>query len=395
MVIKKQHFEQAWMTLMAAKLRSGLAMLGILIATAAIVTLLNCSLFATEKALAQFKSLGTDLIALSLFQSNHGETVAEIPVSTWRQLPKMIPAVKQIAPYISVYQPISFEGHLLHGTIIGADEVLPRIIQLSMARGRFVSALESYERVCVIGDGLATALQHQHFVDPMGQKIRIGDGLYTIIGVAKPWSENGFFSINVNEAVIVPLAGVRLLNRDAKITALVLRVKAKTRGDLIMTQLQQWVHQQSPKSELFIRSAKQIIDSMQKQRRIFTVLLATIGGIALLVGGIGVMNVMLISVSERKQEIGIRKAIGATQRDIQHLFLIESTLLAVFGGIVGLILGVGLSFVIAFFSHWEFHFLFMPLLIGFMISAGSGIFFGFYPARRAAYLQPMDSLRAE
>ena len=134
---------------------------------------------------------------------------------------------------------------------------------------------------------------------------------------------------------------------------------------------------------------------MRKQEGIFTLLLGFIGGISLLVGGIGVMNIMLVSVTERRREIGIRKAIGAKRRDIQSLFLSEAIILAIFGGICGVAIGTILSFAIAYFSNWSFHFLLWPPVIGFIVSAATGIFFGFYPAHRASLLDPITALRSE
>lgn len=134
---------------------------------------------------------------------------------------------------------------------------------------------------------------------------------------------------------------------------------------------------------------------MENQGQIFTLLLAVIGGISLLVGGIGVMNVMLVSVSERKKEIGIRKAVGAKNSEIQALFLVESVMLSLLGGILGVILGLIFTRILAYFSDWEFSIYLLPPLAGFLVSAATGIFFGFYPALRAAKLEPVVSLRSE
>ena len=123
--------------------------------------------------------------------------------------------------------------------------------------------------------------------------------------------------------------------------------------------------------------------------------LAVIGGISLLVGGIGVMNVMLVSVSERKKEIGIRKAVGAKNSEIQALFLVESVMLSLLGGVLGVILGLIFTRILAYFSDWNFSIYFLPPIAGFLVSAATGIFFGFYPARRAAKLEPVVSLRSE
>lgn len=392
------HFQQALVNLTAAKLRSFLAVLGILMGTAAVVALISCGQLATEKALAQFKALGTDLLAISAYQQGaekavHGED--EIPLAVWRKMPEQIPAILNIAPYSTLYQPTSYAGKDLQAAIIGADESLAQILSIKMAQGHFVSFVETFEHYCVIGHELAEQLERLNFVSPLGKQLRIGQALYTIIGIANPWKENGFFNENINQAVIIPIAGITLVSKDSKINNAVILLKPNSPIDKTIDQIKEIIAKEAPKLSIFPRSAKQIIESMESQGHIFTLLLTVIGSISLLVGGIGIMNVMLVSVSERKKEIGIRKAVGAKNSEIQALFLVESVLLSLVGGFLGVVLGLIFTRIMAYFSHWPFSVFFMPPLAGFVVSVATGIFFGFYPARRAARLEPMVSLRSE
>ncbi len=390
--------QQAVVNLTAAKLRSFLAVLGILVGTAAVVALISCGQLATEKALEQFKALGTDLLAIAVYQKNPSKSPSNsdsVSVEQWRKIPERIPYVVNLAPYSTAYQPLSFQGKLMQGVIIGADEHLAEIVKIKLAQGHFVSFVESFEHYCVIGDGLAQQIKQISFDDPIGKQLRIGQSLYTIIGVAEHWKENGFFNEDVNQAAIIPLAGIRLVSKDAKINNAVLELKPDSPIDNIIDEIKQFISSISPKLSVFPRSAKQIIASMESQGHIFTLLLGVIGGISLLVGGIGVMNVMLVSVSERKKEIGIRKAVGAKNSDIQALFLVESVMLSLVGGILGVILGLIFTWIVAYFSAWTFTIYILPPLAGFLVSAATGIFFGFYPARRAAKLTPVVSLRSE
>lgn len=392
------HTQQAMLTLMASKLRSFLAILGVLVGTASVVALINCGQLATAKALAQFKTLGTDLLAVSVFQRAPDGSLGGddfISLNMWRQFPAMIPAIKEMAPYGTAYQPMSFQGKLVPGAIIGADETLASIIHIELANGRFVSALESFEHVCVLGHGFAKKLKEIQFDVKPGQQLHIGQSLYTIVGIAKPWKENGFFNEDVNQSVIIPIAGMALVSKDAKINNAIVLLKSNNNIDQVIEQIKRTIGTQAPKLSIFIRSAKQIIASMESQGQIFTLLLAVIGSISLLVGGIGIMNVMLVSVSERKKEIGIRKAIGAKNRDIQALFLVESVMLSLSGGLLGVIVGCIFTWIVAYFSHWPFTLYIIPPLAGFAVSVTTGVFFGFYPARRAAKLEPMVSLRSE
>ncbi|MCX7117879.1 MAG: ABC transporter permease [Legionellales bacterium] len=392
------HWQHAIVNVMAAKLRSFLAVLGILMGTAAVVALISCGQLATEKALSQFKALGTDLLAVSVYQkatTSVSGSQEHISLHFWRQIPRFIPAVLDIAPYSTAYQSMNFQGKSLTGVVIGADESLARIVHIDLFRGHFVSFVESFEHYCVIGDGLARQMKTVSMENPIGKQLQIGLALYTIIGIAAPWKENGFFNEDVNQAVIIPISGMVLVNKDAKINNAVLLLKPDIRIDEVILQIKQLLGKQAPKLNLFIRSAKQIIASMESQGRIFTLLLAVIGGISLLVGGIGIMNVMLVSVSERKKEIGLRKAVGAKNRDIKRLFLAESVMLSLLGGLFGVIVGLIFTVIVAYFSHWTFTFHLMPPLAGFGVSVITGIFFGYYPASRAAALDPIVSMRSD
>ncbi|KTD65601.1 ABC transporter permease [Legionella santicrucis] len=391
------HCQQAVVNLTAAKLRSFLAILGILVGTAAVVALISCGQLATEKALAQFKALGTDLLSVAVYSKTVGKqgNHESVSVAQWEQLAERIPYIMEMAPYSTAYQPISYQGKSMQGAVIGANEHLAKIVNIKLAAGHFVSFVDSYEHYCVIGANLARQIREISFDEPIGRQLRIGQSLYTIIGVAEPWKENGFFNEDINQAVIVPLAGINLISKDAKINNVILKLKPDSPIDEVIEEIKQIIGSTAPKLNVFTRSPKQIIASMESQGQIFTLLLAVIGGISLLVGGIGVMNVMLVSVSERKKEIGIRKAVGAKNSEIQALFLVESVMLSLLGGVLGVLLGLIVTRILAYFSGWNFAIYFLPPVAGFLVSAATGIFFGFYPARRAAKLAPVVSLRSD
>ncbi|HBI22406.1 MAG TPA: ABC transporter permease [Legionella sp.] len=391
------YFQQACINSTAAKLRSFLAILGILMGTASVVALLSCGQLATEQALTVFKTLGTDLLAINMDQSNtlQHQTQDEMNVRRWHQLARQVTGIKNIAPFASTFQEVSYRGHVLDGVIIGADETLAEILHISMAKGYFVSFVDSIEHYCVIGEGMAQQIRKTSLDDPLGQQIQIGPHIYTIIGIAAHWTENAFFNYDVNQAVITPLNGMGLISADAAMNNAIISLQPDVSIDKVVSQVKGVLTQIAPKKTVFIRSAKQMIASMESQGRIFTLLLAVIGGISLFVGGIGVMNVMLVSVTERKKEIGIRKAVGAKARDIQSLFLMESVLLGLSGGILGVVCGALLTCVIAHVNDWPFHFYFTPPLAGFGVSVAAGVFFGYYPAKRAAHFEPIVSLRGE
>lgn len=389
--------QQAWVNLRVAKLRTFLAILGLLVGTASIVALISCSLLATEKALAQFKAFGTNLIALTVLQpdteSHHGTDT--IPLSVWTTLPTRVEHLQDIAPYSVAHLRVSSRGHLLDATIIGVDQSLLSILHIKIKTGRFISSLETFERVCVIGHGLAQAIQEFSMEVPLNKQLKIEDTLYTIVGVTNAWKGNGIFYEDIDHAVMIPIKGMPAVNKETKINNAVMRLDSENNVDAAIEQVSQLLHIQMPNISIFARSAKQIIAGVESQGKIFTLLLAVIGSISLLVGGIGVMNVMLISVSERKKEIGIRKALGARKNAIRALFLTESIILSILGGVFGVVIGVCFTLVMAYCSHWPFMIYGNPIVIGLSVSVGTGVFFGFYPAHRAAQLEPMASLRSE
>ncbi|MDP3561534.1 MAG: ABC transporter permease [Legionellaceae bacterium] len=393
-----RYSQQAYFNLIALKLRTSLAVLGILVGTAAIVALISCGQLATEKAMAQFKSLGTDLIAVSVIDEtstplNREEN--EIPLQMWRQLPSMVSEIQHISPYNSAYQPVRFQGRKLDTSIIGVDESLASIINIHPEKGRFVSSLESFERFCVIGHKLAEQLKQINAHDPLGQRLQIDREIYTIVGITAPCEQNNFFTEDIDAAIMIPIVGMKQINKNNKVTNALILLKTDKNIDAIIEHIQYVINIQRPNLNLYFRSAKQIIASMESQRLIFTLLLSVIGSVSLFVGGIGVMNVMLVSVSERKKEIGIRKAIGARKGEIQSLFLVESVILSLLGGILGVALGLIFTWIVSYFNQWTFKIDVTPVLIGFTVSVVTGVFFGFYPARCASRLEPIVSLRSE
>jgi putative ABC transport system permease protein len=397
-VILIEHFSQAMANLYYSKLRSFLAVLGIMVGTASVVALVTSGELATRKALEQFKSLGTDLLAISVYStksSSHPSPANSISAKEWQQLRQEVPNVEIVAPYTTVYEPISFQGRAIRATIVAADASLKDVIKIQTEQGNFVSYLDTYEKYCYIGQDIAKKIREYTIASPVGQQLFIGKSVYTIIGVAKHWMENSFFNSDVNKSIFIPLRGVNMINANATINNAILRLKPKTNIDSENDAIRLFITRHAPELSFFPRSAKQIIKSMESQGKIFTLLLGLIGGISLLVGGIGVMNVMLVSVMERKREIGIRKAIGAHKKDIRLLFLIESMVLALFGGLLGVLLGLLASYIICLFTHWQFVFFLQPPLVGFLVSAVTGIFFGVYPAFRASNLDPIQTLRVD
>lgn len=385
--------------LTATKMRTILAMLGILVGTASVVAMVSTGQMATEQALAQFKVLGTDMMAISLSsQENAGagssSTNEQFDVKKALSIQSASPLIALLAPYTMLYADISYRGIPINGSIIGTTQSAARVVRIKMAQGRFISDLDRFEPYCVIGKKVFDTIKSVE-KNPVGTQIRLGDNIFTIIGVADTWPENAFFYQDLNNAIIVPILTSSLLSKYSSIDNIVMRLKPNSNITQLQNDITRYVKIIAPDKKLFFRSAKELIKSMSAQHQVFTLLLAAIGSISLLVGGIGVMNIMLVSVLERRREIGIRLALGARRKEIQLMFLNEAILLSLAGGILGIITGLLASFIIAEFAHWTFEVFFYPPLIGFAVSVLIGVFFGFYPAHQASKLDPIQTLRAE
>ena len=183
--------------------------------------------------------------------------------------------------------------------------------------------------------------------------------------------------------------------RNIQIQNILFQLHHDTPLDPVKTQLQNVISKITPNTQIRFHDPQQIIDIVGKQRSTFTWLLSAIGGISLLVGGIGVMNIMLVSVIERRREIGIRMAVGARRKDILEMFLIEAVVLTLLGGLLGVILGTATTFILALSSGWEYSFHLLPAALGFIVSAAVGVFSGLYPSYRASRLDPIATLQSE
>lgn len=391
------HIREALTNLFSAKLRSLLAILGILVGTGSVVALISSSQLATDHALAQFKKLGTNLLAVMLSssqtQGGSGQNRSLNP-EDMLTIQQQIPAIEKIVPYTMLFQSMHFQDIQFNGQILGATEALADIVKINMQQGRFVSFLDQNSFFCVVGHDIGEQIR-AHGLNPINQQISVGNQLLTIIGVADRWEPNLFLFANVNEGIIIPLSLSFLLNPQLQIQNILLQLHPNVPLDPVKTQLQTVIPKLAPDTQVRFHDPQQIIDVVTKQRSTFTWLLSAIGGISLLVGGIGVMNIMLVSVIERRREIGIRMAVGARRKDILEMFLIEAVVLTLLGGLLGVVLGTVTTLILALSSGWEYSFHFMPAALGFIVSAAVGVFSGLYPSYRASRLDPIATLQSE
>lgn len=394
------HIQEGLRNLYYSKLRSILALLGILVGTASVVAMVLGGELATQEALRQFKSLGTDLFAMSINQSYEEKPIVANKTEslTLTEAVNLYAQNKNIlnaAPYTQLFFPVSYEGHMINAISMGVTDAFFNILHVAIAQGRKISIADQFNFYCVIGEAVYKELKQINFASPIGKNIQIGKQIFKIVGIAKTWPENSFVYADINHSILLPIQASLVMSKNSMINNIVMKLASETDIELLQFHLEKSLKKIAPDKQASFRSAKEIIAKMQKQNDILTIFLGLIGSISLLVGGIGVMNIMLVSVVERRREIGIRLAVGAKPWDIQILFLIEAIMLSLIGGTIGVLLGMIIAYIIAIFSNWEFTLFWWPPIAGFCVSVAVGIFFGFYPAYLASKLNPIEALRAE
>jgi len=355
---------------------------------------------ATNEALKQFKSLGTDLLAVSINAvSQHNQADSgkseHLSLDDAVSLSQAEAGILELAPYTQVFESIAYEGKAINAVTLGVTKSFADIMQIKMQRGRFVSLADRYAFFCVIGQDIYKEMRLISQKEPIGQQLQVGKNMFVVVGIAEPWTESSFLYTNIDNAVLIPVMASTLISKYASIQNIVMRLSPQANIPKIESALTARIQELLGDKQIFFRSAKELIEKMRKQSDIMTIFLGLIGSISLIVGGIGVMNIMLVSVMERRREIGIRLAVGATRRDIALLFLMEAVMLSLLGGVIGVIIGVLTAWLIAWFSQWEFTLFLLPPFVGFSVSVIVGIFSGFYPAYLASKMNPIDALRSE
>ncbi len=386
----KQIIVEASGNLASAKQRTVLALIGIIIGTGSVIAMINIGTIVQEEALRQFRELGTNIINVKSAPTQaNGFVLADVLA-----LPQRVPLVEAVAPTALAGGTAVVHGHSAGLSVVGMTVSLGDIVKLSAAQGRLLSPFDDNESYAVIGAQFSRNLPGDNKPMAIGDRIAVNGQVFTVLGVLRPVPFNTLFPIDFNGAMLVPLHTIRRIAAGAPIGNIMVRLQSDLQVGQAVAQINQYFAPATHGTPLEINTAEQLIGTMQKQMQLFTLMLGSIGSISLLVGGIGVMNVMLVSVTERRQEIGIRLAIGARRFDIQLLFLVESVLLSIIGGVLGTGLGVGASALIAKLSGWQFVLSQFAIPLGAGVSIAVGVFFGFYPAVIASRLNPIEALRS-
>ena len=394
-MILRANIKEATRSLYSSKQRTVLALIGIIIGIGSVIAMVSIGKIVQTEALRQFMSMGTNILTIRKDTPGGGKD-SSIQLTTAFDIPSKCPAVVSVGPFISGSGSVSYRGKKLDGTaILGATESLSDLNKLGVKKGRFLSDLDQYSQYCVLGSTVAQSMKTLAGGEIIGQNLKIDDRIFTVIGYLDETSSGGLRSFDPNGAIFVHLTTLLRIQGTSEISNILAKVRDGSSNDSAKGQVNEFFGQHPKIKDVVITSPEEMVAQMEKQMKLYTLLLGAIGSISLIVGGVGVMNVMLVSVAERRKEIGIRRALGAKRADIKSQFLMESVILSLVGGVLGILLGLGVSFILAHFAKWEFSVSGFAVMLGFGVSSAVGIFFGYYPARQASKLDPIIALRSD
>jgi putative ABC transport system permease protein len=398
-------------SLSANKMRSGLTMLGIIIGVMSVIAMLSIGEGAQAAITAQIDSIGTNLLFIrpgSTRQGGVASAEGSAPTLTLEDAQALqgLPDIVGVSPEADSFGHVVYLGNNAVGRIIGATPDYLNVMNANVADGNFISNANVTARTSDVVLGSQIADELFNGVEPVGRTVRINNQPFRVIGVMQSKGGTGF--LNQDTQVFLPITAVmsrlsrgrfRGGNLVSDITVKMDSVSAQTAVTQEISDVLRQRHRLLFQNDFQIQSQQDILNTATQVTGILTIFLGGVAAISLIVGGIGIMNIMLVSVTERTREIGIRKAVGAHKRDILAQFLTEATILSLGGGIIGILLGMVIARLISGIQLGSstLNTVVSPssVILAVLFSAGVGLFFGSYPAIRAASLHPIDALRYE
>lgn len=392
------YIKEAARSLWATKQRSILALVGIVIGIGSVISLVSIGQIVANEATREFRSLGTDIVTLTI-DPKKGRAIPDLikQPAFYTGLVGHTRCVLESAPYseyqVSLQNRIeAAESEVISG--LGVSVEFQNVGRLELSAGRFLSPLDLERPYVVLGAKIAGFMGLRESPEVLiGKQIDIDGELLDIVGVLEHASPLGAISVSPDVTVFTPiLRGVVRGQGFGFLRTALVRMKPDVDPEVCVSEIEDYILLRLPDANVEVVSATELIAQMRAQADLLGILLAAVGSISLVVGGVGIMNIMLVSVTERKQEIGIRRAIGARRKDIRYQFLIESLLLSIIGGILGILSSIVITWLVCNSFGWEFLVSMGSILLGAGVSILIGVFFGYMPAHQAANLDPIESL---
>ncbi len=395
----------AFQSIRANKLRSALTMLGIIIGVGAVITMVALGSGAQKAVEDQIASLGANTFTIYPGQSFRGGVAqgdrVNLTTDDYLAIKREARLIKEVVPELASNQQVTYGGQNLNTQVLGTTANFLEVLNYTVQYGRPFSDGddESRQRYVLLGSEVPEQLG-QNARAMIGQSLSIRGISFEIIGVLGAKGSQGGWN-NPDEQIVIPLqtAQYRVFGSD-RIRSMSLQVADNVPLEQGMVDLERVLRREhkirpGEENDFRVRNRQEILATQQEATRVFTLLLASIAAVSLVVGGIGIMNIMLVSVTERTREIGVRKALGATRGNIMLQFLIEALVLCLTGGILGILFGSGAALLLSKFAQWNTLISPAAVMVAFGFSALIGLFFGIWPAKRAASLDPIQALRYE
>jgi putative ABC transport system permease protein len=381
--------------LRANRLRSALTMLGVIIGVAAVVVLVALGSGAKQEVEDQVEGLGSNIIIVvpGKFELGSAPSVSRLTLDDVSLLGRVVGDERRVAVSVASGENVGVGRRETFVTVNGVNENVPNVFDRPLARGEYITAsdVDTRRRVAVLGSTVVRRVFGD--VDPLGRQVSIAGVRFRVIGVFEQVGST--FGVDRDTEVHIPVTAAQRLFGVDRIDALAVKAPRADDVEPLQERLTAALQDKYDGEEFSAVTQTQILGAIGRILGLLTLVLAAIAAISLLVGGVGVSNIMLVSVRERTREIGLRKALGARQRDVLLQFLIEAVLLCVVGGVIGIGLGVGGSLLVAAVSPVPAVIAWWSRVLAFAVSGAFGIFLGVAPARRAGRLDPVEALRSE
>ncbi len=384
-----QNVKLALKQLLSAKFRTFLTMLGIIIGVFSVILLISIGTAISKNVSTQLGDMGSNLVSVSFYPNNPTEKF------TYKEATNLLEDGEIGSPEVMQTKAVRTNEHTDDVQVTGINDAYANIKNLELARGRFCSEVDVRyaQKVTVIGADVAKSYFKEQ--NPVGKYMRISGARYLVIGVLKEKGESLFGS--ADKKLFIPITSAERLFKTDSIDLYYIQAKSPNQVPSVVKQVDHKMSRLFPndKDAYSVVNQQEALDTFDSITKTLTVGLGAIAGISLLVGGIGIMNIMLVSVSERTREIGIRKAIGARDSDILLQFLIESVVLSLLGGGIGILLGIFSAQLVTILSDFEMIVSIPTILLAVGFSMFIGVVFGVVPAHKASKKMPIDALRAE